>query len=160
MDEEPNHEEEIRKIYEDFVNGNYEYWHENKGTILPIARRIFFEEPKKEETKELTPLQIEFKEKCKKYPIIAVFTEYNGETPYFVGLPKFVKVREIDEDDETDTLDDCDECNFISLDELDIEPSHGGYPKTLPICEIINYDEINKCYNWGESIKIKFYQEV
>ena len=23
MDEEPNHEEEIRKIYEDFVNGKY-----------------------------------------------------------------------------------------------------------------------------------------
>lgn len=159
MDEEPNHEEEIRKIYEDIVNGNYEHWHENKGTISPIIRRIFFEEPKKEETKELTPLQIEFKEKCKKYPIIAVFTDYDGETPYFVGTPKFVRVREI-EDDETETLDDYDECNFISLDELDIEPSYGGYLKTLPICEITNYDEVNKCYNWGETVKIKFYQEV
>lgn len=131
----------------------------NKGTILSIVRRIFFEEPKKEETKELTPLQIEFKEKCKKYPIIAVFTDYDGETPYFVGTPKFVRVREI-ENDETETLDDYDECNFISLDELDIEPSHGGCLKTLPIYEITNYDEVNKCYNWGETVKIKFYQEM
>lgn len=29
MDEESNHEEEIRKIHEDFANGNYEHWHEN-----------------------------------------------------------------------------------------------------------------------------------
>ena len=29
MDEEPNHEEEIRKIYEDLVNGNYQHWYEN-----------------------------------------------------------------------------------------------------------------------------------
>ena len=29
MDEEPNHEEEIRKIYEDLKNGNYELWYEN-----------------------------------------------------------------------------------------------------------------------------------
>lgn len=67
-------------------------------------------------------------------------------------------MREVDE--ETDTLDDYDECNFIFLDELDIEPSHGDYLKTLPICEITNYDEVNKCYNWGEDVKIKFYQEV
>ena len=33
----------------------------------------------------------------------AVFTKYNGETPYFVGTPKFVRVREVVEDDETDT---------------------------------------------------------
>lgn len=124
---------------------------ENKGTILPIVRRIFFEEPKKEETKELTPLQIRFKEKCEKYPIIAVFTKYTGETPYFVGTPKFVRERKVDEDDEWD---------FISLDELDIEPSHGGYLKTLPIFEITSYDEVNKCYNWGEDVKIKFYQEA
>ena len=31
MDEEPNHEEEIRKIYEDLKNGNYELWYENKN---------------------------------------------------------------------------------------------------------------------------------
>lgn len=29
MDEEPNHEKEMRKIYEDFVNGNYKHWYEN-----------------------------------------------------------------------------------------------------------------------------------
>ena len=29
MDEEPNHEKEMRKIYEDLVNGNYKHWHEN-----------------------------------------------------------------------------------------------------------------------------------
>lgn len=29
MDEEDNHEEEIRKIYEDLKNGNYEHWYEN-----------------------------------------------------------------------------------------------------------------------------------
>ena len=116
---------------------------ENKGTIMPMVKRLFFEKPKRLEKKELTPLQIRFKEKCEKYPIIAVFTKYNGETPYFVGPPKFVKVRKVDEDDEIDTLDDYDEWNFIYLDELDIEPSHGGYLKTLPICEITNYDEIN-----------------
>lgn len=133
----------------------------NKGTILPIVRRIFFEEPKKEETKELTPLQIEFKEKCKKYPIIAVFTKYHGETPYFVGPPKFVKVREIIENNESDTVSDYDvEWNWIPVDELDIEPSHGDYLKTLPICEITSYDEVNKCYNWGKTTKVKFYQEV
>lgn len=144
-----------------FIELTYNRFMKNKGTILPIVRRIFFEEPKRLEKKELTPLQIEFKEKCEKYPIIAVFTKYNGETPYFVGTPKFIKVREVGEDDEIDTLDDYDiEWNFISLNELDIEPSHGGYLKTLPICEITNYDEINKCYNWGESVKIKFYQEV
>lgn len=133
---------------------------ENKGTIMPMVKRLFFEKPKRLEKKELTPLQIEFKEKCKQYPIIAVFTEYNGKTPYFVGPPKFVKVHEIDEDNESDTLDDYVEWKFISLDELDIEPSRGGYLKTLPICKITNYDEVNKCYNWGESVKIKFYQEV
>lgn len=131
----------------------------NKGTIMPMVKRFFFDKPKRLEKKELTPLQIEFKEKCKKYPIIAVFTEYHGETPYFVGPPKFVRVREVD-DDETYTLDDFAEWKFISLDELDIEPSHGDYLKTLPICEITNYDENDKCYNWGETVKIKFYQEV
>lgn len=109
----------------------------NKGIIMPMVKRLFFEEPKIVEKKELTPLQIKFKEKCKKYPIIAVFTEYHGETPYFVGPPK-----------------------FVSVDELDIEPSNGDYLKTLPICEITNYDEDNKCYNWGKTVKIKFYQEV
>ncbi len=133
---------------------------ENKGIILPMVKRLLYEKPKRLEKKELTPLQIEFKENCEKYPIIAVFTKYNGETPYFVGPPKFVRVCEVDEDDETDTLANWAEWDFISLDELDIEPSHGGYPKTLPICEITNYDEINKCYNWGEAVKIKFYQEV
>lgn len=132
---------------------------ENKGAIMPMVKRLFFETPKRLEKKELTSLQIEFKEKCEKYPIIAIFTKYNGETPYFVGPPKFVRVCEVD-DDEADTLDDYDEWNFISLDELDIEPSHGGYMKTLPIYEITNYDEVNKCYNWGEAVKIKFYQEV
>ena len=29
MDEEDNHEEEMRKIYEDLKNGNYEHWYEN-----------------------------------------------------------------------------------------------------------------------------------
>ena len=29
MDEEDNHEEEMRKIYEDLKNGNYELWYEN-----------------------------------------------------------------------------------------------------------------------------------
>lgn len=71
----------------------------DEGIISSMVRRIFFEEPKKKEKKELTPLQIEFKEKCKKYPIIAVFTEYHGETPYFVGPPKFVRVRNIIDDE-------------------------------------------------------------
>lgn len=129
--------------------------------IGPMVKRIFFEEPKKEEAKELTPLQIEFKEKCKQYPIIAVFTEYSGKTPYFVGPPKFAKVREIIENNESDTLSDYDiEWNWIPVDELDIEPSRGGYIKTLPICKITSYDEVNKCYNGGEALKIKFYQEV
>lgn len=129
--------------------------------IGPMVKRLFFEEPKKEETKELTPLQIEFKEKCKQYPIIAVFTEYNGKTPYFVGPPKFAKVREIIEDIESDTVSDYDvEWNWIPVDELDIEPSNGDYLKTLPICEITSYDEINKCYTWGKTAKVKFYQEV
>ena len=30
MDEEDNHEEEMRKIYEDLKNGNYKHWHEKK----------------------------------------------------------------------------------------------------------------------------------
>ena len=114
----------------------------NEGIISDMVRRIFFEEPKKKEKKELTPLQIEFKEKCKKYPIIAVFTKYHGETPYFVGPPKFVRVR-----------------NIID-DELDIDPPHGDYLKTLPICEITNYNEVTKCYSWGKSAKVKFYQQV
>ena len=29
MDEEPNHEEEMRKNYEDLKNGNYQHWYEN-----------------------------------------------------------------------------------------------------------------------------------
>lgn len=132
----------------------------NKGIIGSMVKRLFFEKPKRLEKKELTPLQIEFKEKCERYPIVAVFTKYTGETPYFVGTPNFVRVRKVVEDDEIDTLDDYEEWDFISLDELDIEPSHGGYMKTLPICEITNYDEVNKCYNWGEDVKIKFYQEV
>lgn len=127
----------------------------------PIIKSIFFEAPEKEEAKELTPLQLEFKEKCKQYPIIAVFSEYDGKTPYFVGPPKFAKVREIIENNESDTLSDCDvEWNWIPVDELDIEPYGGGCPKTLPICEITSYDEVNKCYIWGKTTKIKFYQEV
>ena len=29
MDEEDNHKEEIRKIYKNLKNGNYEHWYEN-----------------------------------------------------------------------------------------------------------------------------------
>lgn len=84
-----------------------------------------------------------------------------GKTPYFVGPPKFAKVREIIEDTESDTVSDYDvEWNWIPVDELDIEPSNGDYLKTLPICEITSYDEVNKCYNWGKIAKVKFYQEV
>lgn len=128
--------------------------------IRPMVKRLFFEEPKKEKAKELTPLQIEFKEKCEKYPIIAVFTEYDDKTPYFVGPPKFVKERELVESDKDNTSDEDLEWNWFFVDKLDIEPARGGYMKTLPICKITNYDEINKCYILEEDIKIKFYQEV
>ena len=37
MDEEPNREEEMRKIYEDIVNGNYKHWHENNKNRKYIA---------------------------------------------------------------------------------------------------------------------------
>ena len=29
MEKEDNHEKEIRKIQEEFANGNYKHWHEN-----------------------------------------------------------------------------------------------------------------------------------
>ena len=129
-------------------------------TIGPMVKKSYSDKPKRLEQKELTPLQLEFKEKCEKYPVIAVYTPYSYKGPYFIGSPKFIKVREVVEGEKINTFDDYINGNWISLDELDIEPARYGYIKTLPICKITSYDEVNKCYNGEEGLKIKFYQQV
>lgn len=135
-------------------------------TTVTMVKRYAHERPRRLEEKELTPLQLEFKEKCKKYPVIAVITEYDYKNPHYIGPPQFIKVREVDEYDSYDFYDERKtltrylEGNWITLDELDIEPPGVHAPRVLPICEITSYDEDNKCYMWGESIKVKFYQEV
>ena len=51
MDEEPNHEEEIRKIGKDLVNGNYEHWYENnenKNWIVKEGDIVTKIEPREE----------------------------------------------------------------------------------------------------------------
>ena len=136
---------------------------ETRETTGTMVKRYPFEKPRRLEKKELTSLQLEFKEKCKKYPVIAVITEYNYKTPHYIGPPQFINVREVDEYDSYDerkTLTRYLEGNWITLDELDIEPPRGYTPRVLPICEIESYDEDNKCYIWRESVKVKFYQEV
>lgn len=134
---------------------------ETRETTVTMVKRFFSDKPRRLEKKELTPLQLEFKEKCEKYPVIAVIMPYDYKTPHYIGPPKFIKVREIDESDARLTFARfLDEGNWITLDELDIEPTRGYAPRVLPICEIESYDEDNKCYIWRESVKVKFYQEV
>ena len=130
-------------------------------TNEPMVKREFFAKPQRLEKQEpLTPLQIEFKEKCEKYPVIAVYTAYSYKGPHFIGAPEFIKVREVAEGEKINNFDDYMNGNWIRLDELDIEPPSGEYPRILPIRKITSYDEVNKCYNGGEALKIKFYQEV
>ena len=139
---------------------------ETRETTGTMVKRYPFEKPRRLEKKELTSLQLEFKEKCKKYPVIAVITEYNYKTPHYIGPPQFINVREVDEYDSYDSYDERKtltrylEGNWITLDELDIEPPRGYTPRVLHIREIESYDEDNKCYIWRESVKVKFYQEV
>lgn len=130
-------------------------------TTVTMVKRYAYEKPRRLEKKELTPLQLEFKEKCKKYPVIAVSTEYDYKTPHYIGPPQFITVREVDEsNDHLTWASFLDEGNWITVDELDIEPPSGYAPRVLPICEITSYDEDNNCYIWRESVKVKFYQEV
>lgn len=134
---------------------------EAEETTGTMVKRFFFAKPRRLEKKELTPLQLEFKEKCKKYPVISVITKYNYKIPHYIGPPQFIKVREVDESDDTLTAARfLNEGNWITLDELDIELPRGHAPRVLPICEIESYDEDNNCYIWREDTKVKFYQDV
>lgn len=52
---------------------------ENKGTIMSMVKRLFFEKSKRLEKKELTPLQIEFKEVIKKVALFFFRTRLRVE---------------------------------------------------------------------------------
>ena len=139
---------------------------ETRETTVIMVKRYAHSRPRRLEEKELTPIQLEFKEKCKRYPVIAVITEYNYKKPHYIGPPQFIKMREVDDYDSYDFYDERKtltrylEGNWITVDELDIDSPGGSAPRVLPICEIESYDEDNKCYIWRESVKVKFYQEV
>lgn len=112
----------------------------NKGLILPIVNRIFFEEPVKKTKRKLTQTQRKFISDCKKYPIMGVYCEYSGNTPHYIGT---VKIKNKNGD-------------------LDIS-SRGEYSWTsLEVSDISHYDKDKKCFVINENPKdyVKFFKEV